>query len=112
MAGKTLITFAQEGLDPITFEVSRHMMDKIYQKIERTNQSAVLGTQITGAADWWLRETSDKIIQPLLAEFADPDPVGVAERMVRIQAIQAEIEEMKRHAFVLPVSVVKPEGGV
>jgi hypothetical protein len=32
--------------------------------------------------------------------------------MVRIQAIQAEIEEMKRHAFVLPVSVVAPEGGV
>ena len=112
MAGETLITFAQEGLDPINFEVSPHMMDKIYQKIERTNQSAVLGTQITGAADWWLRETSDKIIQPLLAEFPDPDPQGVAERMVRIQAIQAEIEEMKRHAFVLPVSVVSPEGGV
>jgi len=112
MAGKTLITFVQEGLDPITFEVSPHMMDKIYQKIERTNQSAVLGTQITGAADWWLRETSDKIIQPLLAEFPDPDPVGVAERTVHIQAIQAEIEEMRRHAFVLPVSVVAPEGGV
>jgi hypothetical protein len=112
MAGKTLITFAQEGLDPITFEVSPHMMDKIYRKIERTNQSAVLGTQITGAADWWLRETSDKIIQPLLAEFPDPDLVGVAERMVRIQAIQAEIEEMKRHAFVLPVSVAKAEGGM
>ncbi|HNY41796.1 MAG TPA: hypothetical protein PKJ41_15455 [Bryobacteraceae bacterium] len=112
MAGRTLITFAQDGLDPITFEVSAHMMDKIYQKIERTNQSAVLGTQITGAADWWLRETSDKIIQPLLAEFPDPDPAGVAERMVRIQTIQAEIEEMKRHAFVLPVSMVAPEGGV
>ena len=26
--------------------------------------------------------------------------------------IQAEIEEMKRHAFVLPVSVAAPEGGV
>jgi hypothetical protein len=112
MAGKTLITFAQDGLDPITFEVSPHMMDKIYQKIERTNQSAVLGTQITGAADWWLRETSDKIIQPLLAEFPDPEPVGVAEKQVRVQALQAEIEEMKRHAFVLPVSMVSKEGGI
>lgn len=111
MAGKTLITFAQEGRDPITFEVSAHMIDKIYQRIERTNASAVLGTAITGAADWWMRETADKIIQPLLAEFPDPDPAGVAERMVRIQAIQTEIEEMKRHAFVLPVSVVVPEGG-
>lgn len=37
---------------------------------------------------------------------------GVAERMVRIQAIQAEMEEIKRHAFVLPVSVAKTEGGV
>ncbi len=112
MAGKTLITFAQEGLDPITFEVSSHMMDKIYQKIERTNQSAVLGTRIPGAADWWLRETSDKIIQPLLAEFPDPEPKGVAEKQVRIQALQAEIEEMKRHAFVEPVSVVAKEGGL
>jgi hypothetical protein len=32
--------------------------------------------------------------------------------MVRIQAIQAEIEEMKRHAFVLQVSVVLSVGGV
>ena len=112
MAGKTLITFAQEGLDPITFEVSPHMMDKIYRKIERTNESAVLGTQITGAAEWWLRETSDKIIQPLLAEFPDPDPVGVAEKQVRIQALQAEIDEMKRHAFVLPVSMVAKGGGI
>jgi hypothetical protein len=112
MAGKTLITFAQEGLEPITFEVSPHMMRKIYQKIEQTNQSAVLGTQITGAAEWWLRETSDKIIQPLLAEFPDPDPVGVAEKQVRIQALEAEIEEMKRHAFVLPVSMVAKEGGI
>jgi hypothetical protein len=48
----------------------------------------------------------------LLVVFPDPDPKGVAERMVRIQALQAEIQEMKRHAFVLPVSVVAPEGGV
>ena len=48
MAGKTLITFAQEGLDPITFEVSPHIMDKIYRKIERINSSAVLGTQYSG----------------------------------------------------------------
>jgi hypothetical protein len=47
-----------------------------------------------------------------MAEFPDLDPVGVAERLVLIQALQAEIEEMKRHAFVLPVSVVAPEGGV
>ena len=112
MAGKTLIKFAQDGLDPIAFEVSPHMMDKIYQKIERQNESAVFGTQITGAADWWPRETSDKIIKPLLAEFPDPEPKGVAERMVRIQAPQSKIEEMKRHAFVLPVSVVATEGGV
>ena len=111
MAGKTLITFAQEGLDPITFEVSSNMMDKIYQKIERTNQSAVLGTAITGAADWWLRETSDKIIQPLLAEFPEPDPVGVAEKQVRIQALQAEIEEMKRHFLVAPLSAIIPKEG-
>jgi hypothetical protein len=72
----------------------------------------VLGTQITGAANRWLRETSYKIIQPLLAEFLNSDPAGVAEKQVRIQAPQAEIEEMNRHAFVLPVSLVKPEGGV
>jgi hypothetical protein len=64
------------------------------------------GTQIAGAAGWWLRETSDKVIQPLLAEFPDPDPVDVAERMFRIQAFQTEIKAMKRRAFVLPVSAV------
>jgi hypothetical protein len=111
MAGKTLITFAQEGLDPITFEVSPLMMDKIYQKIERTNQSAVLGTQITGAADWWLRETSDKIIQPLLAEFPDPDPIGVAEKTVRIRALQVEIEKLKCDALVAPLAAVPPKEG-
>lgn len=111
MAGKTIITFAQDGLDPIIFEVSPHMMDKIYQKIERTNQSAVLGTQITGAADWWLRETSDKIIQPLLAEFPDPDPIGVAEKTVKIRELEAEIEKMKRDVFVAPLSVVTPKEG-
>ena len=110
MAGRTTITFAQEGLEPITFEVSAQMMDKIYQKIERTNASAVLGTTLTGAADWWLRETSSKIIQPLLAEFPDPDPVGVAEKLVQIQALAAEIERMKRNAFVLPVSEVADGG--
>lgn len=88
------------------------MVDKTYRKIRRTIPRAVLDSQITGAADWWLRETSNKIIQPLLTEFPVPGPVGVAERIVRIQAIQAEIEEMKRHAFVLPVSAVRTEGGV
>ncbi|HPT28869.1 MAG TPA: hypothetical protein PLZ95_20780 [Bryobacteraceae bacterium] len=111
MAGRTLITFAQEGLDPITFEVSAQMMDKIYQKIERTNASAVLGTAITGAADWWMRETATKIIQPLLVEFPDPDPVGVAEKTVRIRALEGEIEKMKRDAFVAPLSVVAPKEG-
>ena len=111
MAGKTLITFAQEGLDPITFEVSAHMIDKIYQKIERTNESAVLGTQITGAADWWMKETADKIIQPLLAEFPALDPVGVAEKAVRIRALETEIEKMKRDAFVAPLSIVVPKEG-
>ena len=111
MAGRTLITFAQEGLDPIAFEVSAQMMDKIYQQIERTNASAVLGTAITGAADWWMRETADKIIQPLLAEFPDSDPVGVAERTVRIRALETEIERMKRDAFVAPLSVVVPKEG-
>lgn len=111
MAGRTLITFAQEGQDPITFEVSANMMDKIYKKVERTNESAVLGTTITGAADWWLRETSTKIIQPLLAEFPDPDPVGVAEKLVQIRALTAEIEQMKRNGFVLPVSIAVAEGG-
>jgi len=111
MAGRTLITFAQEGLDPITFEVSAQMMDKIYQKIERTNASAVLGTAITGAADWWMKETAAKIIQPLLAEFPDPDPIGVAERTVRIRALEAEIEKMKRDAFVAPLSVAAPKEG-
>ena len=111
MAGRTLITFAQEGLDPITFEVSAQMMDKIYQKIERTNASAVLGTAIAGAADWWMKETADKIIQPLLAEFPDPDPVGVAEKTVRIRALETEIEKMKRDAFVSPLSVVAPKEG-
>ena len=111
MAGRTLITFAQEGLDPITFEVSAQMIDKIYQKIERTNASAVLGTAITGAADWWMKETADKIIQPLLAEFPDPDPVGVAEKTVRIRALETEIEKMKRDAFVAPLSVVAPKEG-
>ena len=111
MAGRTLITLAQEGLDPITFEVSAQMMDKIYQKIERTNASAVLGTAITGAADWWLKETADKIIQPLLAEFPDPNPVGVAEKAVRIRALEAEIEKLKRDAFVAPLSIVVPREG-
>lgn len=111
MAGKTRITFAQEGLDPITFEVSAQMMDKIYQKIERTNASAVLGTAISGAADWWMKETADKIIQPLLAEFPDPDPIGVSEKLVQIRALAAEIEEMKRNSFVLPVSMAVAEGG-
>ena len=111
MAGRTLITFAQEGLDPITFEVSARMIDKIYQKIERTNASAVLGTAITGAADWWMKETADKIIQPLLAEFPDPDPIGVAEKAVRIRALETEIEKMKRDAFVVPISVVAPKEG-
>ena len=111
MAGRTLITFVQEGLDPITFEVSAQMMDKIYQKIEHTNTSAVLGTAITGAADWWMKETADKIIQPLLAEFPDPDPVGVAEKAVRIRTLEAEIEKLKRDAFVAPLSVVAPKEG-
>ena len=111
MAGNTRITFAQEGLDPITFEVSAQMMDKIYQKIERTNASAVLGTAITGAADWWMKETADKIIQPLLAEFPDPDPVGVAEKTVRIRALEAEIEKLRRDVFVAPLSAVAPKEG-
>lgn len=111
MAGKTRITFAQEGLDPITFEVSAQMMDKIYQKIERTNASAVLGTTTKGAADWWMKETADKIIQPLLAEFRDPDPVGVAEKAVQIRALETEIERMKRDAFVAPLSEVAPKEG-
>jgi len=111
MAGRTLITFAQEGLDPINYEVSAQMIDKIYQKIERTNASAVLGTAIIGAADWWMRETATKIIQPLLAEFPDPDPVGVAEKAVRIRALETEIEKMKRDAFVAPLSVVAPKEG-
>ncbi len=67
---------------------------------------------LTERAPPWLRETSHRVIQSLMAEFPDLDPVGVAERLVLIQALQAEIEEMKRHAFVLPVSVVAPEGGV
>jgi hypothetical protein len=107
MAGKTLITFAQEGQEPITFEVSAGMMDKIYRKIERINGSAVLGTQVSGAAEWWLKETSDKIIQPLMAEFPDPEPIGVAERVVQIQKLQSEIDRMKREAIVLPVTIVE-----
>ena len=110
MAGRTLITFAQEGLDPITFEVSAQMMDKIYQKIERINASAVLGTAISGAADWWMKETADKIIQPLLAEFPDPDPVGVAEKTVRIRALETEIEKLKQDSFIAPLSAVAPKG--
>jgi hypothetical protein len=109
MAGTTRITFAQEGLDPITFEVSAQMMDKIYQKIEQINASAVLGQTISGAADWWLKETAEKVIKPILAEFPDPDPVGIAEKMVAIQTLQAEIVQMKQNAFVAPVVVVPPQ---
>jgi len=107
MAGRTLITFAQEGQDPITFEVSAHMMDKVYQKIARVNEAVVLGQQISGAADWWMKETASRIIQPLLAEFPDPDPIGIAEKMTQIQAIQAEIAAMKQAAFVMPVTIVE-----
>lgn len=107
MAGTTRITFAQEGLDPITFEVSAQMMDKIYQKIARINESTVLGQQIAGAADWWMRETTEKIIKPILQEFPDPEPVGIAELAVQMQSIAARIAQMKRDAFVSPISVVQ-----
>jgi hypothetical protein len=108
MAGKTLITFAQEGETPITFEVSANMMSKIYSKIQRINDSAVLGKIITGAAEWWMMETSEKMIRPILDEFPDPDPVGVSERMVQIQELTAEIADLKRAAFVVPVVPVVP----
>jgi hypothetical protein len=106
-AGKTLITFAQEGQDPITFEVSAQMMDKIYSKIARINESTVLGQQVDGAADWWVRETTEKIIKPILMEFPDPEPVGIAELTVQMQTIAAKIARMKRDSFVSPISIAK-----
>jgi len=105
------IRFAQEGLDPITFEVSPQMMDKSYQKIERTNQSVVLGAQIT-ALPLVAPEASDKLDQPLLAEFPDPYSVAVARSNSGSRLLQAEIDEMERHAFVLPVSMVGGEEAI
>ncbi|MBN9658620.1 MAG: hypothetical protein J0H49_10615 [Acidobacteria bacterium] len=110
MAGTTRITFAQDGQEPITFEISGPMMDKIYSKIDQINASPVLGQTVTGAADWWMKETAAKIISPLLEEFPDPDPAGIVELQAQIETLQAQIAQMKRDAFVAPVVVVPPEG--
>jgi hypothetical protein len=106
MAGTTQITFAQEGQTPITFEVSASFMDKVYQKIAALNESPVLGVQLSGAADWWMKETADKIIAPLYKEYPDPDPAGVAQCKVEIQNLTAKINDLKAAAVVNPITII------
>lgn len=109
-AGNTLITFAQEGQDPITFEVSGQMMGKVYARIAQINSSPVLGQNIAGAAEWWMSETAAKIIMPLIEAFPDPDPAGIVDLQAQIDVLQSQITQLKQDAFIAPVTVVQIGG--
>ncbi len=60
----------------------------------------------TGAAEWWMWETTEQIIKPILLELPGPDPVDIAELNVQVQSLAARIAQMERDAFVSPISIV------